>query len=342
MNTHLNRTFKSFFVESRFISLIAVIAVAALRFFMFLKKGMPDLYIDTGGFIWPLIDPIFRESPLLSLASSTLSIFIIAYLLSELNIRYGIIRTRTALPFYIPLLLFSVHPYFLGMTPDFPALIFLLWSLFPLLASYQFHRPQIFAFQFTTLIVFAALFQIRALLLLPVWLIGFAAMGGMNFRSLTASFLGALMVFWIVFAVYVFGNNIEAFVEPFKCIGWIYDFSSGAPQFTVPQWGFIGTVLLLLLTLIFADNRQISWERSFTKKVLIFSVFALTVLFLLQILYLFQTFFWMYVAFAFISIIIAHFYTNTTSRLGILSFFLFCALLIFYFSLNLFSDLSPF
>ena len=341
MNTLLARNFKSFFVESRFISLVVSITVIALRFLMFLKKGLPDFPVNSTGFIWPYIEPIFQGNPLVSFLSSTLSVFIISYLLSELNVRYGVIRMRTAMPFYLPLILFSVHPFFLRMTPDFAALIFVLWSLFPLLASYQYHHSHRFAYQFSALIAIAGIFQIHALLLLPLWLIGLSAMGGINFRSLIASIFGVILVFWIAFVFYVFGDNISGFIDPFKGFTEIYDFTQ-TPGFSVPQWGFIGTVLLFLFFIIIADSKQITRERSFTKKVLIFSISVILLSILLQVLYLTHTFIWIYIIMAFLSIIAAHFYTNTTFRLEILSYFVILMLLTFYYSLNLFTDLSPF
>lgn len=341
MNTLLVRNFKSFFVESRFISLVVSITVIALRFLMFLKKGLPDFPVKSTGFIWPYIEPVFLENPFLSFLSSTLCVFIISYLLSELNVRYGVIRMRTAMPFYVPLILFSVHPFFLKMTPDFPGLIFVLWSLFPLLASYQYHHSHRFAYQFSALIAIAGIFQIHALLFLPLWLIGLSAMGGINFRSFIASIFGVILVFWIAFVFYVFGDNLSGFIDPFKSLTEIYDFTQ-TPGFSVPQWGFIGTMLLFLFFIITADSKQITRERSFTKKVLIFSISVILLSILLQILYLTHTFIWIYILIAFLSIIAAHFYTKTTFRLEILSYFFVLMLLAFYYSLNIFTDLSPF
>lgn len=341
MNTLLVRNFKSFFVESRFISLVVSITVIALRFLMFLKKGLPDFPANNTGFIWPYIEPVFLENPLLSFLASTFCVFIISYLLSELNVRYGVIRMRTAMPFYVPLILFSVHPFFLRMTPDFPGLIFVLWSLFPLLASYQYHHSHRFAYQFSALIAIAGIFQIHALLFVPLWLIGLSAMGRINFRSFIASIFGIILVFWIVFVFYVFGDNITGFIDPFKGLTDIYDFMQ-TPTFSVPQWGFIGTMLLFLFFIITADSKQITRERSFTKKVLIFSISVILLSFLLQILYLTHTFIWIYIIIAFLSIIVAHFYANTTFRLEILSYFFVLMLLAFYYCLNLFTDLSPF
>ncbi|WP_436414147.1 hypothetical protein [Petrimonas sp.] len=341
MNTLLVRNFKSYFVESRFISLVVSIAVIVLRFLMFLRKGLPDIESSGTNFVWPYIETYFRQYPLVSFLSGTLSVFIISYLISELNVRYGVIRMRTTMPFYVPLVLFSIHPFFLKMTPDYLGVIFILGSLFPLLASYQYHHSHKYAFQFGALLAIAGAFQIYALLFLPLWLIGLSAMGGISFRSFIASVFGIILVFWIVFAMYVFGDNIAGFIDPFKRFAEIYDFTQ-LPGFSVPQWGFIGTALLFIFFFIIADNKYITRERSFTKKVLIFSISIIVFSILMQTLYLNQTLFWMYAIVAFLSIIVAHFYTNTTFRLEILSYFIILGLLMFYYVFNFFTDLSPF
>lgn len=341
MNTLFARHFKSYFVESRFISLVVSVVVILLRLLLFLRKGLPEFQTGGGHFIWPYIESAFQPYPVVSFLASTLCIFIISYLISELNIRYGVIRMRSSMPYYLPLILFSVHPFFLRMTPDFPALIFILWSLFPLLASYQFHHSHRFAFQFSALITIAGIFQMYALLLLPLWLVGLSTLGGINVKSFMASAFGVIMVFWIVFAMYVFGDNIAGFIEPFKRFAVIYDFNQ-MPGFSVPQWGFIVTALLLVFAILIADGKYIARDRSFTKKVILFFLSVMVASILLQILYLHQTLFWIYLIVSFFSFVAAHFYTNCFSRTDILSFYFLLILFTSYFCLNFFTDLSPF
>lgn len=341
MNTQLARNYKSYFVESRLISIVISVVVIVLRVLIFLRKGLPDFQVKDTGFVWSHLEQSLLRNPIMSFVLSTTSIFIVSYLISELNIRYGVIRTRTSMPFYWPLIFFSVHPFFLKMTPDFVALIFVLWSLFPLLASYQYHRSHRFAFQFATLISIAGVFQIYALLLLPLWLIGLSTLGGVNFRSFIASIFGVILVFWIVFALYVFGDNIVGFTEPFKHFSNIYDFTQ-TPEFSVPQWGFIVMAILLIAVVFIADSKQIARDRSFTKKTLFFCISIIIFALLLQVLYLNQTLFWIYVTLAFFAIVVAHFYTSTISKTDIISFYLVLPMLICYFCLNFFTDLSPF
>lgn len=341
MNTQLNRNFNTYFIESRFISIVVAIGVVLMRFLMFTKRGLPSTPINDSNLIWSHIEPLLQAYPLLSFAASTISVFFIAFIISEINNRFGIIRTRTSMPFYIPLIIFSVHPQFLRFTPDFPALIFVLWSMFPLLSTYQSHKTNKYIFQFSALLAMASVFQIYALLLIPVWIISLKALSEIKLKSLLASIFGVLVVYWITFAFYVFADNLPGFVAPFANIIEIYDFTQ-VPNFTVPQWGLIGTILFIIIYFISVDNRQIIRERSFTKKTLYLSMSIIIVSLLLHVLFLTHTIFWMYVAIAFLTIIIAHFYTNITSYQVIYSFIVFMMISIFYMIVNTFTNLSPF
>ena len=341
MNTHLTRSFRTYFVESRFISIVFSVIIVGLRFLMYLKKGLPDAPEYVNNDVWRFIDSAISDLPILSFFGSTLLIFIISVLVSELNLRFGVIRLRTSMPFYIPLLLFSVHPVFLRMTTDLIALVFLLWSLFPLFATYQFQRSHKYAFQFTALLAMGSIFQIYTLLFVPIWLIALKALDEISFRSFFASIFGLIIVFWIVFSMYVFGDNIAGFLEPFRQLAVIYDFRS-APDFNVPQWGFVGTIILLVIIFLTADTKQIVRERSFTKKVLVFNLFVVSFVILMQVLYYTRTLFFLYVGIALVSMVISHFYTNSTRNLQVYSYIVFMALLIVYILINLFTDFSPF
>lgn len=343
MNTQLKRNFTAYFIESRFISVVISIGIILMRFLMFTKRGLtePITPINDANFVWSIIEPILQANPIVSFIASTISIFVVAFLISEINNRFGIIRTRSSMPFYIPLIIFSVHPQFLSFTPDFPALILVLWSMFPLLATYQSHHTHRYTFQFSALLALASVFQVYSIVLVPTWLIGLKALSEIRFRSILASIFGVSVVYWIVFAFYVFADNIPGFITPMIELGNIYDFTK-APSFTVPQWGFIGTFIFLVIYFIIFDNRQIIRDRSFTKKMLYLSMSIIVISLLLHVLYLTHTTFWIYTALAYLTIIISHFYTNINSNQVVYSFFTFIALMIFYMMVNTFTSLSPF
>lgn len=335
MNTLLKRKFTIYFIESRFISIIISIGVILMRFFMYSKVGLDNSPINAGNFVWNQIEPFLQEHPFMSLTASTISVFMISFLISEINNRFGIIRTRTSMPFYIPLLIFSLHPDFLRFTPYYPALIFVLWSMFPLLSAYQSHVNQKYTFKFSALLAIASLFQIYAIILVPLWLIALKALSEINFRTLLSSIFGIATIYWISFAFYVFADNIYGFVLPMIELTKIYDFTK-VPSFSVPQWGFICTFVFLILYFIIVDSRQITRERSFTKKALYLSQAIIIISLILHALFLTHTTFWIYTTMAYTSIIIAHYYTNITSSQVIYSFIVFISLLSLYLIINTF------
>ena len=204
MNSGVNRIYKSNFVESRLISVVVSILVIASRFLMFWRNGLREYSSAGDSFVWDYMAPYFSQSPLIAFVLNTGIVFIIAFLLSELNVRFGIIRSRTAMPFYLPLVIFSVHPLFLQLTPALVAVIFILWAMFPLLVSYQqYRKSSVNAFQFSVLIAVAGLFYVPALALIVIWWFGLSAIGNFSLRAFFSSLFGVILVYWIMFAFYV-------------------------------------------------------------------------------------------------------------------------------------------
>lgn len=340
MDTQLKRNFRTYLVESRFVSIIMSVVIVGMRFLLFINKGIPATSGYKTNFMWGHVEPYLEANPFVSFALSTLFIFLISILISELNIRYGIIRLRTSMPFYISLLLLSIHPLFLRMTPDLIALFFVLWSLYPLFSTYQFQRSHKYAFQFGALLAIGSIFQIYTLLYLPIWLFALKALDRITFRSLFSTLFGVLIVFWILFSMFVFSDNISGFGEPFAYLFKVYDFSY-TPAFSVPQWGFLGTFLLVVIIYLVLDSQQIVRERSFTKKVLMFNLVVIVFTLLMQIVYFSHTLFFLYSGLAFLSMAISHYYTDVERRLQVYSYFILLGVLLVYFLLNIFTDLSP-
>ncbi len=344
MGNQENRIYKSYFVESRLLSVLMSIFVMGARFLMFWNNGLREYVSPDCSFVWPYIEPYLSRSPFIPLTLSTGVVFIIAFLLSELNVRFGIIRSRTTMPFYLPLIIFSVHPLFMQFTPDLVAIIFIVWALFPLLSSYQqHHKSAINAFHFSVLIAVAGLFYVPSLSFLIVWWFGLAAIGNFSLRAFFSSLFGVFLVYWIMFAFYVFGDNIGGFVIPFQSSLFIriYDFST-VSQITVPQWGGIVVIYLIFTMAILADIQQLRIDRNFTKKVLVFSNTVILLSLPLQILFFGQTFFWFYTAVAFLCIVLSHYFSNISSKIEINGFYIFIAFLTAYTLLNTFTRLSPF
>jgi hypothetical protein len=335
----IKKIFKSYIVEARFTPLIASILVIVFRFLLFSYKGIPNYRFAETGFVWSYLAPYF-ENEWVSFISSTLCVFLIAGFISQINLHFGVIRARTALPFVFPLILFSVHPIFLMMNSYYIGAIFVLWAFFPLLETHQRTNSRNFVFQGTVLLALASVFEIYTLFFIPLWWIGYSRMGGFNFKMLLASLWGLILVYWIVFAFFVFGDNLQEFIAPFLYFA-RFDFHT-IPAFTLPQWGFIGTSLIFLIAFLIMDFKYIRHDKVITQKTIsfIFVVIGLSLVFLA--LYGEQSVMWIYIILAFESLILSHLYSITTSNREIFSFFVLLLILIYYYLVNCFTEFSPF
>jgi len=333
------RNFKHKILGGRFVGFGVVIVVIAMRVLMFLDGEISQNEFPDSGFVWKFLVPFFSE-PKISFGASTLSIFIIAAIISHLNQRFTLIRGRTILPFAIPLFLFSLHPYFLVMTPDFVAVFFLLLALFPLLNSYHQTEHQLFAFQSAVLIGIAGVFQIYALLLLPLWWWGERMMRGFKFKSFVASLIGVGLVYWLVFALFVFWGRVEEFMVPFDFITRvsITQFS----EFSVTQWIFSGMLFALLLTFIIMVNQKSSRDKVLTQIVLGFLGFVLICTILLQFFYWENTLFWLTFTLTLLSFLITYYYSLVESKWQVYSFYFIFSVFILIYCVNYFSFMPTF
>lgn len=332
------RGFRRMFVEARFTSLLASLFILALRTGMFFSVGISETPIFRGSFVWSFVATWF-DSPWISFAASTICVFLIATLIANLNTRFSLIRTRTNLPFIVPLFLFSLHPYFLQMSPDYISVIFILSALTPLLQSYQKVETQLFSFRSSILISLAAVFQVYALVLLPLWWRGEFSMRGIHFKSLLASLFGVILVFFSVGTFYLFFDNLEGFTVPFLQFTQIS--IRQLPTFSTPQWTFVAFIFLFFFLYMFFSINTYKRDKVITLTVMQFMVFMLIISLTLQAVYWRETLFFLSLSMAFIAYLIAYFYTMTVNKYHIYgAYFMLLLLIGFYFS-NYFPFLTP-
>lgn len=324
------RKFKANLVEGHFVSLIATLVILAMRVLLFFRDASLSADYASTGFIWQYIATFFSD-PLISFIASTLSVFLIAFTISALNNRFALLRSRSALPFVVPLFLLSFHPFFLVMTADYVAILFTLFAFFPLLQSYQLPDATLNSFRIGVLIGFASLFQIYALALLPLWWIGERSMRGHQFRSLLSSLLGLFLLYVSVFTIFFLLDDLPAFVAPFL------RFSS----FSLPllaDYSWIEWVNVVLIGVFFISNMVLSIKTYSRDKVLTLNFMrflTLLIIFLvfLQICYWRETLFFLTLSIALISYLNAYFYTRTQSTFFVILAYL-IGLIICYFYLS--------
>lgn len=176
----------------------AASVIIGMRFLLFQQTEVLVPASPGGSHLWKFLSPLFAV-PLNSLVASTLAVLLIATLIRAINNRFALIRTRSNLPFIAPLLLLSLHPRFLVMTPALAAVIIVLLAFFPLLQSYQKPEAYLCSFRSGILIAVASLFHIGALALVPFWWRGERSMRGPQLRAFSSFLFGILLVGFSLF-----------------------------------------------------------------------------------------------------------------------------------------------
>ena len=312
--------FKERIVEGRFTALTFFIVVLAMRFLLFHFHGVPEWRFPDTGFLWQYVAPVFAN-PLVSFGVSTFFVFLIALLISGLNSRFLLIRTRTSLPFVVPLFLFSLHPLFLVMTPDFIAILLIIIALYPLLESYQQPDTQLLSFRSAILIGIAGLFQLYALLMLPLWWRGEVSMRGMQPKSFATFVFGVFLVYLSVFSVYFWFDNVSGFVAPFL-------FFAQLPPVEIPYFSVIEWVGIAFVFVFFAFYMLSGTSLSVRAKLSTnFIVFVVVFSLLFQIVYWRETVFFFLLCIALISYLIAYYHSVSMSKKHVYYAFLMMMLL---------------
>ncbi|HBX46038.1 hypothetical protein [Limibacterium fermenti] len=328
------RIFRNTVVEARFSSLVVSLCVIAMRLGLFSVSEIPSAGFPDTGYLWRFCEHWFSD-PTISFIAATLSVFLIAWMIARLNSRFSLIRNRTHLPFIVPLILFSVHPYFLRMTPDYISIFFILCALFPLLSSFHRDETYLYSAQSGVFLAIASLFQIYSLLLVPLWWRGEASMHGVHLRSFLSSFFAVLLVFWSVFSVCFFFDDLPAFTAPFSYLA-LFSLPD-LPAFSPGHWVLVIAVGLFFGVYMFLSIKTYIRDKVLTLSAIQFMIYLLIFLLLFQMVYWSQGVFFLSLGIALLSYLIAYFYTLTTSKVNIYAGYFVFLLLIGYYVLNYFS-----
>ncbi len=305
------RFFRATFVEGRFIPLLGTLGFLAMRFALFLNTDPYPMVISTSNHVWNPIAHLTRE-PEVSFIASTISVLLIAWLLSRLNSRFNLIRSRSNLPYVVPLFLFSIHPYFLVMTGDWVAIFFILLAFFPLLESYQKPDSYLYSFRGAVLIGLASLFQVFALALLPLWWRGERVMRGGQARSFISSLFGLFLVYISLFSTYLLLDNVAGFLQP---LTHFMAFSlPDVPPFTLSEWGGVVLVGLYFVVNMMLAAKIYSRDKVLTLTFTRFVVFLIVMFLLLQIVYWKENCFFLLLSILLVTFLSSYLFTRTNSK----------------------------
>lgn len=324
------KSFRENFVEGRFVILLNTLLVIGMRILLYKNCGLPEIYNTDDNYLWKPVAHLF-EDPLISLSASTISVIIISWILFSINNRYSLIRSRSNLPYTVPLFLLSLHPYLLVMTGNYIAIIIILIALTPLLESYQKPDSYLYSFRSSILIAVSSLFQIYALILIPLWWRGEKSMRGPQLNSFLASLFGVLLVYVTMFSFYFVSDNIADFLQPMH---YFIAFSiPDIPDYSIFEWVAIFIVAVIFIINIILSAKEYVRDKVLTLSLMRFIVYMVVVLLLLQILFWKETLFYIILAVALLSFLSSYLYSKTTSKTNIyLAYSMLFLLILFYLS----------
>jgi len=324
------KSFRENFVEGRFVILLNTLLVIGMRILLYKNCGLPEIYNTDDNYLWKPVAHLF-EDPLISLSASTISVIIISWILFSINNRYSLIRSRSNLPYTVPLFLLSLHPYLLVMTGNYIAIIIILIALTPLLESYQKPDSYLYSFRSSILIAVSSLFQIYALILIPLWWRGEKSMRGPQLNSFLASLFGVLLVYVTMFSFYFVSDNIADFLQPMH---YIIAFSiPDIPDYSIFEWVAIFIVAVIFIINIILSAKEYVRDKVLTLSLMRFIVYMVVVLLLLQILFWKETLFYLILSVTLLSFLSSYLYSKTTSKTDIyIAYSLLFLLILFYLS----------
>jgi hypothetical protein len=324
------RSFRTL-VEGRFIPLLTVLGVIVMRLALFYAGDHPPVASCGDSYLWAPVAHFFAR-PLVSLIASTLSVFLIAWIFSLINSSFNLLRSRSNLSLTAPLFLLSLHPFFLVMSGNYISIALILFALFPLLESYQKPDSYLCSFRASILIAVASLFQIYALVLIPMWWSGERLMRAPRVQSLVSSLFGVFLVYVTLFSIYWFLDDIPGFIRPFRCF---ISFSKPEiPPLSILEWAKVLLVVLFFISNMIFSIRIYIRDKVLTLSLMRFVLFLVVFLLLLHIIvYWKATFFFLLLAIVLTSYLSAYLFSKTTLRIHIyLAYGMLLLMLLFYLS----------
>lgn len=133
----------------------------------------------------------------------------------KINETFSLSHYRSYLPFVFYLLLQITNPYLQFISEGTLAVLLGLPTIAILFASYQREQASEYGFWVGLLWGTLALFWTKALLYLPLFLIGFWLMRSWRFKAFLSILIGAIAPFWLQFSWWFFKGEILPFTNQF-------------------------------------------------------------------------------------------------------------------------------
>lgn len=326
----LVRSFKKDVVENKSLVIVAAVLCLFLRIGVYFSIDDLPSYVG-GGYLWNLMLSDIFTNKLFSALGSLICTCIIVFYTAQLNTEHALIRSRSYLVPALMMLLFSCHPVFVFLTPQYLGVLAVLVSTMILLSTYQDKQSSGRAFSIGFVLAVGSLFAFHTLMYLLVFIIGLRMMRCLSFKRIVAMIMGAVSVYWLTFFCFLVQNDIDAFVAPFLQL---HPAFYSDLRFT--DWFDLGiiAVIILVILIVFLNYQTNSFHDKIRIRANLLFLNILLILSLASfLLVIYDPLLNVYVMLFSSSILLAHFFslTNENWKVYFFCFFLvLCGLIYIY------------
>lgn len=279
------RSFKRIFVENKNLIFVSIVLSFLLRLGFITSVADYQPSSVGGGYLWSgALLQMLSDKFVSSILSFVCTIGIGVYL-GQINARYALIRTRTYLVPALVIVLFSLHPAFLFMIPQYIGIMSILISIYSLL--YTYHNPDTSGSSFTIGFVLAigSLFSFYTLTFLPLFFIGLSMMRCFRLKTVVAMLLGVASVYWLAFFIFLVQDDMNGFVQPFQTLYPVFDISFDRYVFADLYYLIPVSVLGIMLFFYYQANSFHDKIRIRTNLLFFYLCFGLSVISYCFVLY---------------------------------------------------------
>jgi hypothetical protein len=219
------------------------------------SAGFP---LEVGDVVLPLWGVLCKLSgnKLLAYIIGFVAVVLVAFVIQRISDREVLISERTRLPFVLFVLLVSTNPGLLSLRAITIVLLLLVFMVFELFNSYQSPESTGKLFNAGVLIGASVLLVPQIFWLVPVLWIGMYQFRCLNLKSLAATVIGIMIVYWFVLAWCVYIDDFSMFTSLYLSItGFnIISISLLQPYHT----GLVAVVLLLIMAYVYIKSDTLS------------------------------------------------------------------------------------
>ena len=280
--------------------------------------------IDEGNVVLPLWSALCNalSNRVVVYIFGLLLFLLVAYVMQRISDIEMFIHERTRLPFMIFILLISTNVGLIPAGATTIALLCFVSIIYQLFNSYQQPESTGAIFNAGVMAGVACLFIPQALWFVPLLWIGMYKFRSINLRSLLASLVGFLIIYWFVLAWCIWKHDFSMFTSLFSTL---LDFSVLYVDVHYYHIGSVGVVLLLIMAFFhvkmdsFNNSVRVRQMFSFLLNMSVWSLFLI-------LLYGRHSDFFLAIMYLSSSVLIAYFFENINYRIRFLLYYSMLAL----------------